>query len=127
MPSEEHEQIIDEIRQCVVNEYSPNWEPTYCTIGQIASWLLGYGGESTRPPSPDLVILPPDDAGPIAVEVGNMPDGKWGEVVHEDGKSIRVLRIGFDRSIWMLRQRYTKAEIALLQLLEERLNKPATA
>jgi hypothetical protein len=121
MTSELHENIIDEIRQIVVNEYCQEWQPTLCSINYFASVLLGYGNEHSKPREPDLVIIPPDGAGAIAVEVGNMPDGKWREVISKDGKSIRVLRVGLDCSVSMIRQRYTKAEIALMTLLEERL------
>lgn len=55
-----------------------------------------------------------DGCGPIVVDVGRMEDGKWNHIAVEDGKPIRVLRVGFDKSIWMLNSRDTEIEMDLM-------------
>lgn len=75
----------------------------------------------------DGYISTPDGCGPIAVEVGNMKDGKWSHVTFTDGLPLRVLRIGFDGSVWMLNERNTKFEIAYLGFLRKKLRNNDTA
>jgi hypothetical protein len=51
-----------------------------------------------------------------------MADGKWSNVKAEgDGEPLRVLRVGFDRSVWLLNGRGLESERALIQRVKQRL------
>lgn len=120
MPGQKHEQIINTIRRIVSVEYASQWPNTKLAIGQMASLMAG-ALEDRKPLTPDLVIIPPDGFGGMVVEVGQMPDGKWGHVFCErDGRPVRVLRVGFDLSVSIIHQRDTEAERYLCRLLETR-------
>ena len=70
----------------------------------------------------DAYLLLSDGAGPVAVEIGNMKDGKWQLFVcSEDKKPVRVLRVGFDGSVWLLNPRNTSIEASLLNWYRARL------
>jgi hypothetical protein len=58
----------------------------------------------------DAYFMLEDGAGPIMIEVGHMKDGKWAHIRAEDGLPVRILRVGFDRSCWLLNPRRTEIE-----------------
>lgn len=77
-----------------------------------------YPEFKNSPTVADGYMIPHTDGfGMIAVEVGTMKDGKWSYVVDCDDMPIRVLRIGFDRSVWLLNERNTDFERKYLKYL----------
>jgi hypothetical protein len=70
----------------------------------------------------DGYIFPNDRNGVIPVEVGTMKPGKWSGVTATGGKAVRVFRVDFDRTVWMLNRRNTEFEEELLQFYAARLD-----
>jgi hypothetical protein len=70
----------------------------------------------------DGYIFPNDRNGVIPVEVGTMKPGKWSGVTATDDKPVRVFRVDFDRTVWMLNRRNTEFEEELLQFYTARLD-----
>ena len=126
MPSKLHEDIVDDIREAVVNGFA-DIHPIMCAIDYMASYFMGYTEEETRPPCPDLAIRLGDGFGAIAVEVGKMDDGKWSEVIVSDDKPARVLRVGFDRQVYIIRPRGTQLETELIDFLQRYLTGQSTS
>lgn len=83
-------------------------------------FAAAYSTFKSSPVCADGYLIPhPDGFGMIAVEVGSMKDGKWSHIIAPDDKPIRVLRIGFDRSVWLLNERYTDFEKKYLMYLRD--------
>jgi hypothetical protein len=78
----------------------------------IANFLTGLVGIGLIA---DGYIFPNDGYGVIPVEVGNMKAGKWSGITTTDQKHLRVFRVDFDRTLWMLNPRNTKFEEQLFQ------------
>jgi hypothetical protein len=58
----------------------------------------------------------------IPVEVGKMRDGKWSLITdNSTGLPLRVLRAGFDGSVWMLNMRRTQIETDLITFYQRLL------
>lgn len=124
MPSELHEEIVDDIRFGFSHFLRINPKYRQNEILVIAENMLFevvYPSAKGMGLRADMYIDLRDGCGPIAVEVGRMKDGKWSHTTTQDGKPIRVLRVGFDRSIWMLNPRNTEIEIDVMEFYRKEL------
>jgi hypothetical protein len=126
VPSELHETIIDDIRFSFslfmrTFGYELHDNVGFLAEASAANILTGLTGIGLVA---DGYIFSNDGYGVIPVEVGSMRSGKWSAVMTTDDKPIRVLRVDFDLTIWVLRPRNTSFEKQLLQFYGEQLNKP---
>lgn len=128
MPSLEHEDIIDDVRfassfflaECASLLDCDSWE-IGATIADAFAFTAIFGlrdDSGRRGLAADFHMMLEDDAGPVMVEVGNMKDGKWNHLEWEDGLPVRVLRIGFDRSVSLIRPRRTQLETAYVKWVD---------
>jgi hypothetical protein len=124
MPSKLHEEIVDDIRFGFSHFLRLNPKYRQNEILAIAENLFFeaiYPSASGIGLRADMYIDLRDGCGPIAVEVGRMKDGKWSHITTQDGKPMRVLRVGFDRSIWMLNPRNTEIETDVMGFYRKEL------
>jgi hypothetical protein len=67
---------------------------------------------------PDFYLSLNDGRGLILGEIGETRSAKWDGFVADDELPIRVLRIGFDRSVGIMNPRFSRREIYLLKTLQ---------
>lgn len=117
-----HEEILDDIRFIgdiydelgyTVNDF---WSLTEACLANLFGECVGLRLNA------DAYLFPNDGGGPIMVEIGKMQDGKWSGVIASDSRPVRVLRVGFDRTIWLLNSRKTAMEEELLAYFERKLS-----
>lgn len=120
MISEAHENLIDIVARCVVRDIAPHYGKIgtlervgFTTEHSVATALMSSLRQQSR--HADAYIWPGDDSALILLEVGNMKDGKWAHLADTDGAPVRVLRIGFDGTCWILHPRHTDFEAHLLR------------
>jgi hypothetical protein len=85
-------------------------------IANISIGLVGIGLIA------DGYIFPNDGYGVIPVEVGNMKSGKWSGITATDEKPVRVFRVDFDRTLWILNPRNAKFEVELMRFYHARFS-----
>lgn len=123
-----HEDMVDDWRFCWSEFTILHPEYGFPNAGIYMEHLIFscFHPELKRSKSPgaeaDGYISTPDGYGAIAVEVGGMKDGKWSHVTFTDGLPMRVLRIGFDGTVWMLHERKTKFETEYMRFLSKKLS-----
>ncbi|MBP8292371.1 MAG: hypothetical protein KAX65_06330 [Caldilineaceae bacterium] len=123
MPTELHEELIDDVRFCVS-------ELGILTNGRVAGYadakiMNAVMGQWTTLLADAYLAL--DDCGEcgehlIAVEVGRMKDGKWSHIRYGCGSPMTVLRVGFDRSTWLLNPKNTPIETTVMEFISARVN-----
>ena len=123
MPSALHEEIVDDVVSALA------WgrvEEPLLSIGMIreACHAAPYAGVPATGKRADLYLIPTDGYGPIFVEVGDNPRGKWEHVVQDDGGFARVLRIGWEREVSIVHARRTPAEAAIVRAIERWFREP---
>jgi hypothetical protein len=124
MISQLHETLVDEIRFSFgrfMHQYGYELKDNVgfaaeAIMANILSGLVGTGLIA------DEYIFPNDGYGVIPVEVGNMKAGKWSGVTTTDRKPVRVFRVDFDGTLWMLNPRNTKFEGQLMKFYTARLH-----
>jgi hypothetical protein len=123
MISELHETLVDDIRFSFsdfmyLNGYDfpdVGFVAEAC-IANVLTGLVGIGLVAIG------YIFSNDGYGVIPVEVGNMTAGKWSGITTSDEKPVRVFRVDFDRTLWMLNPRNTEFEGQLIQFYNARLS-----
>lgn len=123
MISELHETLVDEVRFSFgefMYEYGYDlWSnvgfAAEAIVANVLTGLVGIGLIA------DGYMFTNDGYGVIPVEVGNMEAGKWSGITVSDDKPVRVLRVDFDRTLWMLNPRNTKFEGQLMKFYAARL------
>ena len=78
-------------------------------------------GVEIKEPYADYYIAPGDGGGLIMVEVGERDKAKWEALASKDGQPVRVLNVGFDRTVTLEHARHTQFEGDLLSVLRQRL------
>ena len=117
--SELHEEILDDVRFCTGELFEMTDGQIRCFVeAALANIVMGTVGIGLVA---DAYFFVEDNGGPIAVEIGRMKDGKWETCFGPDGLPIRILRIGFDRSCWLLNPRNTEIEDLLFNFVRFRL------
>lgn len=124
MVSESHETIVNEIRfsfSRFMREHGYSFPGKVgffaeAIVANLFTGLVGIGLVA------DGYIFPNDRYGVIPVEVGTMKSGKWSGITATDGKPVRVFRVDFDRTLWMLNRRNTEFEEELLKFYAARLD-----
>jgi hypothetical protein len=124
MTSELHETLVDEIRFSFSrfmhqHGYQMSDNVGFLAEASFANILTGLVGIGVIA---DGYIFPNDGYGVIPVEVGNMKAGKWSGITTADEKPVRVFRVDFDRSLWILNPRNTQFEGQLMQFYNARLS-----
>lgn len=117
----EHEEIIDDVRDAY-NRWA--WVEGH---GTQNTWMAieHFVAKAVQPNLPDDrrgdAYIGLDDGYPcIVIEVGKMRDGKWKSITYsQDGKPMRVLRVGFDRVPYLLHGRKTNREISFFAFVEK--------
>lgn len=126
MPSDLHESLIDEMNVIwagqLVKKFGSPMSPggVFFAIDHLIG-ALALQGISLGNKFPDFYINLSDGKGPVLGEVGNMPSGKWGSVLWDDGLPVRVLRIEFDFSVGILNPRYSRREVAMIKTVQREL------
>lgn len=119
---EMHEEIIDDVRDifCRYRRKYRYQTPNYMMFidPMLPNMLTGLGNSGLIA---DSYIFINDKPQTMLLEVGNMRDGKWRYVSAPDGLPVRVLRIEFDRSAWIVNPRETKAEQKFFNFLIDNL------
>ena len=119
--SELHEEILDDVRFCTGELFEMTDGQIRCFVeAALANIVMGTVGIGLVA---DAYFFVEDNGGPIAVEIGRMKDGKWETCFGPDGLPIRILRIGFDRSCWLLNPRNTEIEDLLFNFVCFRLTR----
>lgn len=125
MATSAHKEILGDVRFLLTTQLRDRYVEkdgmrgfSHTTQGYFVKALYGIDANGLEA---DYYIAPGDGGGPIIVEVGNMDDAKWEELASTDGKPVRVLRVGFDRSISLLHPRHTEFEGDLLNVLSQGL------
>lgn len=123
MISELHETIVDDIRfsfSDFMHQYGYGLEDVWfiaeACVANVLTGLVGIGLMA------DGYILPNDGYGVIPIEVGRMESGKWSGITTSDDKPVRVFRVDFDRTLWLLNPRNTEFEKQLTQFYTARLD-----
>ena len=117
--SELHEEILDDVRFCTGELSEMTDGQVECIVeASLANIIMGTVGNHL---TADAYFFIGDNGGPIAVEIGSMKDGKWSTHFGPDGFPVRVLRVGFDRSCWLLNPRNTEIEDFLFNFVRFRL------
>ncbi len=116
MISQLHETLVDEIRFSFgrfmhQHGYGLRDNVGFAVEAIMANILTGLVGIGLMA---DGYIFSNDGYGVIPVEVGNMKPGKWSGITVADEKPVRVFRVDFDRTLWMLNPRHTEFEDQLL-------------
>jgi hypothetical protein len=131
--STEHEALTDAFLEAITGtwEGSLRWKypgPTgprgfsALVSPSMADPILGLCVPGRKGPvAADAYVFAFDGADVILVEVGRMPEGRWSFLLASDGNPVRVLRIGFDRNVWLLHPRSTQFEKDLLASVEARM------
>lgn len=124
MISQLHETLVDEIRFSFSrfmhqHGYGLRDNVGFAAEAIMANILTGLVGIGLMA---DGYIFSNDGYGVIPVEVGNMKPGKWSGITAADEKPVRVFRVDFDRTLWMLNPRHTEFEDQLLQFYSARLD-----
>lgn len=124
MPSELHESLVDEIRFAFSrfmseHGYSLTDNVGFCVEASFANLLTGAIGIRLMA---DGYIFANDGYGMIPVEVGTMKAGKWSGFTAGDDKPLRVFRVDFDRTSWMINPRGTRFEDHLIDYYRKRLS-----
>ncbi len=111
MPGERHETMIDDIREALVGRDSA-MRAKYPDFGVTPSstffWRMVRSTGSPESQEQDdaeadLYVMPKDAGGPIFVEVGDMPLGKWDYLrLGSDKSPVRVLRVSFEGATALL-------------------------
>lgn len=125
MPSTHLREIIGDMRLALAtrlrNQY-PGTEGTrgfsHTTEAYLVKALFGF---DLKEHTADYYIAPGDGGGPIVVEVGERKDDKWKDLASTDGQPVRVLSVGFDRSVTLEHPRHTQFEGDLLRVLAQGL------
>ena len=125
-PSDLHEKIVSDVWQIfqthVVERFGSVFDPggiMFSYEPMISNRLMSINGAKMR--KADFYFEPNDGHGPVLGEVGEMPSGKWRDVLSNDGLPIRILRVGFDRSIGIINPRFTKREVGILKIVQAEL------
>jgi len=107
-----HEQILDDLMMVLQDQALCN-QGVGCfreaSIFNIVHRTQGCGLVA------DAYFMLPDDAYVVMVEVGDMRDGKWGKWTAPDYGPVRVLRVGKDRSSWLLNPRGSDVETRFME------------
>jgi len=114
MLSEEHENIIDDFRECLWKYNNPQILFVIEHIIAAIIWPeLKYSHNIA-----DGYIQLHDGHSVFPLEVGKMKDNKWTSWNDKtDGNSVRVLRISFERNIWLLNPRGNDIENEFISFL----------
>jgi hypothetical protein len=125
MPSTHPREIIGDVRFALathLRKQYPGMDGTrgfsHTTEAYLVKALFGF---DSKEHGADYYIAPGDGGGPIVVEVGERKDEKWKDLASTDGKPVRVLRVGFDRTVTLEHARHTQFEGDLLKVLEQGL------
>lgn len=123
MTTDLHEELIDDVREIWIDWRMNGREnkPQYWMMidTDLMDPFLKRGRKTVRA---DAYIAIGDGYHYIALEVGNMPDGKWrGMLCEEDNLPIRVLRVTKDRHAYLLNPRHTPEEKSFMETLQDRL------
>ena len=116
--SQDHEDIVDDVRDAFLNWKYDNAPDAgmiieHCLAASVVPSLRGCGCRA------DAYIFLGDGHPVIMLEVGTMKDGKWGHFFYAtDDKPARVLRVGFDRVVHSLHDRQTFREQAFYGFLD---------
>lgn len=119
MPTEAHEILVDDIRFDLIHYLRaiyPDVNGIPQVYGLVDNPLFAaiHGIEGRMPYHADVYICPPDNGGPIMVEIGNMEQGKWSAWVAHDSKPVRILRVEFTRRASFINARGTQFEQDIL-------------
>lgn len=125
-PSHLHETIVNDVWEIfqnhVVPEYGSIFQKTGVSFGIDAvgaRYAVGVTGIGQR--VADFYLEPNDGHGFIVGEVGEMKNDKWANVYSIDGAPIRILRVGFDRSVGVINPRFSAREIEILKIMQTEL------
>jgi hypothetical protein len=125
-PSRIHEAIIEEVWYIFQTDIANIFGSAFNENGVLFSLEPILSGmvmniSGTQGKRADFYFDPYDSHGPVAGEVGEMHSDKWANVIAPDGVPIRILRVGFDRSIGLLNPRFSEKEIEILKIVQDRL------
>lgn len=123
MPTQLHEDIIDDIREILTREYSRPENPPFKVsfagdrlLGQI---MAGMPNGKTHGLAADFYIFP-EGEDPVFIEVGKMmPGNKWDHIYYGGVRKPRILRVSFERSYMIMNPQKTPFEKHLMKTLRK--------
>lgn len=125
-PSQLHETIINDVWEIFQKEVVAEFGNAFQKHGILfgidiigARYAVGVTGIGNR--IADFYFDPNDGHGFVVGEVGEMKSNKWADVDAVDGAPIRVLRIGFDRSVGIMNPRFSEREVKIVKILQNEL------
>lgn len=125
MPSIGTKEIVGDVRYALtmqLKQQYPDMDGAHGFLQTTEVYLVRtlYGIDPKDVPA-DYYIVPGDGGGPILVDVGETAAAKWDALASTDGIPVRVLHVGLDRKIDLLRPRHTQFETDLLNVLAQYL------
>ncbi len=125
MVNTDSREIIGDVRYALATDLRQQYPQMNGAHGFLhtaeASLVKTLLGTDWKEQSANYYIAPDDGGGLIMVEVGARDDQKWEALASKDGQPVRVLTVGFDRSVSLGHPRHTDFEAALLRALADRL------
>jgi hypothetical protein len=125
-PSDIHEEIVNDVWEIfqtdVVNAFGSAFDEKgilFSLCIPLSNMLMGIADPKNR--MADFYFDPYDGHGPVVGEVGEMKSDKWADINSPDGAPIRILRVGFDRSIGLINPRFSIKKIEILKIVQDRL------
>jgi hypothetical protein len=125
VPSELHEDLVDAIADAILWGRVADELLHDVALIRDAKHAAPFVGVPAMQRRADLYIIPGDLPGPIFVEVGGNPPGKWADITVSDGRPARVLRVGWEREVSLLYPRETDVELSIMRAVQLWLTDPA--
>lgn len=121
MPTATMKEIIGDVRFALSTQLKlqyPDMDGAHGFLQTTEAYLIRtLSGVDPKELPADYYIAPGDGGGPILVGVGETDAAKWDTLASTDGIPVRVLHVGLDRKIDLLRPRHTQFETDLLIVL----------
>jgi hypothetical protein len=125
MAKTDRREIVGDVRYALATDLRQQYPGVDGAHGfshtDVAHLIKSLLGMSWTERAADYYIAPGDGGGLIMVEVGERDEAKWASLASTDGQPVRVLNVGFDRTVTLEHARHTQFEDDMLSVLARRL------